>query len=225
MTSRRERKRRVEELLRLGTHQEVLEALWAVPPMEAVNSLISFLPSVEPCVRWGAVTGLGAVVARLADEDMEQGRVILRRLMWQLNDESGGIGWGCPEAMGEILACHDRLASEFAHVLVSYVREDGNFLEYPPLQRGALWGVGRFAQVRPNLAQDAGPHLEPFLGSYDPLLRGLALWCLGSLGYKAAATHVRPLLADAAQFEIYLNRKNIRLRVMDMAEIAMGRLS
>ena len=30
--------------------------------------------------------------------------------MWTLNDESGGIGWGSPEVMGEILAAHKGLA-------------------------------------------------------------------------------------------------------------------
>jgi len=40
----------------------------------------------------------------------------MRRLMWNLNDESGGIGWGNPEAMGEILACHEALANEYAPI-------------------------------------------------------------------------------------------------------------
>jgi hypothetical protein len=46
---------------------------------------------------------MGEVMAHLADKDMESARVIMRRLMWSLNDESGGIGWGAPEAMGEIV--------------------------------------------------------------------------------------------------------------------------
>jgi len=104
---------------------------------------------------------MGAVVANLAEQDMESARVIMRRLMWSLNDESGGIGWGAPEAMGEIIASHDGLAKEYVSVLISYVWKEGNFLEYEPLQRGAVWGVGRVAQVRPELAQDAGPHLLP----------------------------------------------------------------
>ncbi|NIR18057.1 MAG: HEAT repeat domain-containing protein, partial [Desulfobacterales bacterium] len=74
-------------------------------------------------VRWSAVKAMGRVVAKMADEDMESARVIMRRLMWNLNDESGGIGWGSPEAMAEILTCHDGLAKEYAHILISYARE------------------------------------------------------------------------------------------------------
>ena len=78
--------------------------------------------------------------------------------MWSLNDESGGIGWDAPEAMSEIIASHEGLAKEYTNVLISYVREDGNFLEYEPLQRGAVWGIGSVAQARPDLVQDALPH-------------------------------------------------------------------
>lgn len=223
--SRRARKQEIQGFFEGRMLAKALDVLSSMSRMEAVNTLFSFLPSIEPRVKWGAVTGLGVLVPRMADEDMEAGRVILRRLMWQLNDESGGIGWGCPEAMGEILACHGRLALEFAQVSVSYVREDGNFLEYPPLKRGALWGVGRLAQARPGLVRDAGPYLEPFLDSPDPVLRGLALWGLGSLGYRPAATRAAALLADADEFEIWLNRENLRFRVMDMAETALGRMS
>jgi len=47
---------------------------------------------------------MGRVVSSLAEKDMESARVVMRRLMWNLNEESGGIGWGCPEAMGETMA-------------------------------------------------------------------------------------------------------------------------
>ncbi|HID31456.1 MAG TPA: HEAT repeat domain-containing protein, partial [Desulfobacterales bacterium] len=117
---------------------------------------------------------MGAVVANLAEKDMESARVVMRRLMWSLNDESGGIGWGAPEAMGEIIASHEGLAKEYVSVLISYVREDGNFLEYEALQRGAIWGVGRVAQARPELVQNAVPHLVLFLESPDAAVRGLA---------------------------------------------------
>ena len=71
---------------------------------------------------------MGAVVEKLAWEDMEGARVIMRRLMWSLNEESGGIGWGAPEAMAEIMARHLELAREYSHMLISYMDYEGNFL-------------------------------------------------------------------------------------------------
>lgn len=201
-----------------------LEVLRQFPPRKVINPLFSLLLHTDPKIKWAAVTGFGAVVSNLADQNMESARVIMRRLMWQLNDESGGIGWGCPEAMGEIMACHEKLAQEYAVVLVSYIRQDGNFLEYEPLQPGVLWGIGRLAQVRPELAGNAAPHLLFFLKSQNVTLRGLAVWVLGLIGAEKAVSEIEPLLDDPKILEIYLYGHLKRCRVKDLAEEALTRI-
>ncbi len=81
---------------------------------------------------------------------MEKARIVLRRIMWNLNDESGGIGWGSPEAMGEILGQSPELAREFNSILFSYLDPDGNYLEHEMLQRGVLWGIGTYLESNPQ---------------------------------------------------------------------------
>ena len=81
--------------------------------------LFSFLCHHDQKIKWRAVTAMGMVISNLAEKEMESARVIMRRLMWSLNDESGGIGWGAPEAMAEIIACHQGLAEEYTHILIS----------------------------------------------------------------------------------------------------------
>jgi HEAT repeat protein len=175
-------------------------------------------------VRWAAVKAMGTVVAKLADEDMESARVVMRRLMWNLNDESGGIGWGSPEAMGEILACHHGLAKEYAHILSSYTREDGNYLEHEVLQQGLIWGIGRLAQVSPHIMQDAVQHLFPYLDSADATVRGLAAWVMGLLAVDDAVSKLRGLRSDERQIQIYTDRGLVNRRVMDLAQEALSRL-
>ena len=68
---------------------------------------------------------MGVVVAGLAEHDMESARVVMRRLMWNLNDESGGIGWSSPEAMGEIMDPFPGLAPR-RHEIVILKEEDVN---------------------------------------------------------------------------------------------------
>ena len=190
----RDFKRKVIDLLKADDFAGVLETFRSYPARRVINPLFSCLCSTEPQIKWRAITALGAVVANLAQDDMESARVVMRRMIWNLNDESGGIGWGVPETMGEVMARHKGLAREYVNILVSYIREDGNFLEYEPLQQGVLWGLGRLAQTSPELLQDAGAHLHPFLSSEDATLRGLAAWILGLLGGPQHESELEPLL-------------------------------
>lgn len=167
-------KKKVHGLLKSLDLDQAIRELESLPPQKMINPLFSFLQDTDQDIKWAAVRAMGAIVAGMADVDMESARVIMRRLMWNLNDESGGIGWGSPEAMGEILANHEGLAEEYAHILLSYAREDGNYLELPILQRGLLWGIKRLSKVRPDLVQDAAPYLSSYMQSADSEVRDLA---------------------------------------------------
>ena len=179
-------RRRVRELLSSGDLEQVLMELRKISPRKAINPLISVFYDSDPELRSKAISAFGQVVADLANEDMEAARVVMRRLMWTLNDESGGIGWGAPEAMAEAMACHPRLAEEYVRILLSYIREDGNFLEYEPLRRGALWGIGRLAQIYPEMLieLDAAKYIRPYLEDDDESSRSLSSLALGMLGDK-----------------------------------------
>ncbi|MFZ2632332.1 MAG: DVU0298 family protein [Desulfosalsimonadaceae bacterium] len=172
------------------------DAICRYPARQSVNALISFFCDREELIRWRAIAAMGRVVAMLAIDDMESARVIMRRLMWSLNDESGGIGWGAPEAMGEIMARSLRLAGEFSRILRSYIRQDENFLEHETLQRGVLWGIGRLAQVYPDHLSQTDSHLLPFLKSHDTIHRGYAAWALGNLKSENAVPLIETLCKD-----------------------------
>jgi hypothetical protein len=169
---------------------------------------------------------MGLLTAELAERNLESARVVMRTLAWNLTEECGGIAWGTPESMAEIMACHETLADEYAAILVSYLREDGNFLEHEPLQRGVVWGIGRVAQVRPELlrAQDAGRYLLPYLESEDATVRGRAAWALGVLGTSEAGTKLETLLDDPEEVRLYLDRELVRSSVGDLASQALGRI-
>lgn len=162
-----------------GLHQ----ALETLDPRQAASPLIGFLCQGDPAVKHRAAEGIGILTARLARTEPESARVIVRRLLWQLNEESGGIGWGVPEALGEILArAPEKFAKDYASILVSYVASEENFLEHGPLRRGALWALTRLAETKPGLAEPAREALTDYLGSDDPAERGLAAHARGRLG-------------------------------------------
>jgi len=217
-------KKRVLELLKSADFDRSLKELYSWPARQMINPLFSFLYNLDEQIRWRAIIAMGAVVAKLADEDMESARVIMRRLMWNLNDESGGIGWGSPEAMGEILARNKNLSEEYSRILISYAREDGNFQEHELMQRGVLWAIGRLSRVRPEQVKDAGPYIIPYLKSPDTGVRGLAAWIMGLLGVKDARPGLEQLTDDEGELQIYLERRFVKRKVKELAKEALASL-
>jgi HEAT repeat protein len=219
-------KRRITRLLASSDIEAVIDELQQLPVSKVINPLIGALCSSNETARWHAVTALGPIVADLADHDMEAARVVMRRFMWSLNDESGGIGWGAPEAMGEIMARHDGLAEEYGHMLVSYMREDGFYLELEQLQRGLMWGLARLAMVKPDLlkAKNAPSYLLPYLDSPDSTVRGLAAWALGFLQSKEASQKLAKLVNDPSPVKIYLDRTFISHTVGGLAHKALANI-
>lgn len=192
----RKLKKLVLEALATGSEAAALRLLSGIPPKRLVSPLFGALHHMEPRIHWTAVRVMGAVTDGLARDDMEEARVVLRRMMWNLNDESGGIGWGVPEAMAEILARNERLAGEFINVFASYSREEANFLEHEPLQHGLLWGLARLAGERPDMLQAAGPDVSAFIKAKDPFLRGLSAHLAGLLKMHNLRSELEKLLRD-----------------------------
>lgn len=185
----------VRSLLESPDFEEELKKV-DIAPKKMINPLLCFLFETSEVIRWRAVRGVGITVSAIAEKALEPARTIMRRLIWSLNDESGGIGWGTPEAMGEIMAENEALAREYYRILVSYIDENGNLLENDELERGVMWGIDRLAQKRPELLSEwTGPILAQ-LKSPDPVKRGLAL---RTLFFLTVGAHPRsPLLSAAA---------------------------
>ncbi|MBF0117841.1 MAG: hypothetical protein HQK79_03340 [Desulfobacterales bacterium] len=123
-------------------------------PKKIINPLLALLYETDESIKWKAVTSIGIVVNQMAIKDMESARNIMRRLMWNLNEESGGVGWGSPEAMGEIMAKNKNLALEYHSILISYILPERNFIENEELQKGVIWGLNRLREVYPDLIKE-----------------------------------------------------------------------
>lgn len=212
--NRRSLKKKVLQLLSEGDFERVVGELAEEVPTNLINPLFSALCANSDIVRWNSIRCFGIIVPKIAEHSMESARVIMRRFLWSLNDESGGIGWGAPEALAEIMVNHDRLADEYLHMLISYTRgdgpqlfEDGNYLELPMLQRGLLWGIGRLCTVRKEVLNEKGvdADIHHYLQSEDKVVRGMAVWCLCQLGDRSAADMVRLTGDGNARVPIFLD--------------------
>ncbi len=220
-------KRRIGRLLQSPDLDAIIAELLKLPPSVVINPLIAGLCSTNETARWHAITALGPIIAKLADRDMEAARVVMRRFMWSLNDESGGIGWGAPEAMAEIMSCHDGLADEYAHMLVAYMREDGFYLELEQLQRGLMWGLGRLARDKPDLlrSKDAIRHLLSYLDSIDSTVRGLAARTLGLLHAEDSTPLLEKLVDDPAPLRFDMDRCFLDETVGELSHKALANIA
>lgn len=146
-------RKEIKKILELKDFEKNINLIHEFPPFKVVNALFSLLVTTDEIIRNRVVKAFGEVVSKLAEENLESARIVMRRLMLSLNDESGGIGWGSPEAMGEIMARSEKLAEEYHKILISYTLGGGNELDFEDLQKDVIAGLRRLSVVRPDLVE------------------------------------------------------------------------
>jgi hypothetical protein len=229
--SRRQSKNEILKILGSSEFGEAWPRLKHYPPARLLNPLFSALCSIRDRVRWNSVQVFGRLVPFLADTDLESARVVMRRFLWSLNDESGGIGWGAPEAMAEILCHSEVLRSEYLHMLLSYMAEDGeelfqdgNYLELPLLQRGLLWGIGRLAEMHGEemLARGADTAVAAYLDSVDHQVVGLAIRALAFLGSGEARQKIAACTGSTLPVTVFTGQETKEISLGEIATWALA---
>ena len=143
--------------------------------------LVARLYSRDEAVKWEAVRALGAVAADPSIFDADRTAKLMRRFVWALNDESGNVPYGVPEAMGEILAVRPELQPAFLPILCSLLTEN-EMSQTGPIERGAIWAVGRVGPAAAQRAPEVVPALRKAAETHpDAETREAALRSLASV--------------------------------------------
>ncbi len=161
-----------------------------------LKMLVSLSYDADAWIRYRAVEAIGRVCGVIAEADRERVRSFVRRLLWSMNDESGGVGWTAPETIGEILANVPSLIGELGVLLTAYLREE-------PFERGAHVAVARVAAIDPKPFTESAAVLAESLTDEDPCVRGHAALALGAIGATPHREAIRALQADLAPCERY----------------------
>jgi HEAT-like repeat len=176
--------------------------------------LMQFFYDPGDLLHWRALEGLGYV----AESQPEQVRKLINRLIYLLNEDSGSNGWGAASALGEIGRHQVSLVKEIIPMFVG-------FLEEPFSQEPMLWGVGRMAEVHPELLEEVLPVIVPFLTSPKPQLRALAAWGLGRARYRPAADAIRALRGDDHPVQLYDHEELFQTTVGTIAQEVLADLA
>lgn len=215
-------KRQLRGLLANGRFDEIVEV--AGRSKRVLSLLTSLTYDPAPLIAWRAVEASGLVSARVAEDDPDFVRDHLRRLFWLLIDESGGIAWRAPEAIGEIIRSRPHELSSFIPMLLALLEmEPEDLVQF---QAGTLWAIGRLAEVVPAAIEPLAAALLSYLKDPDPQIRGLAVWCLGKLRKAGRLSLEDALDAEDGPVDLYTEGAMIRTSVAelmrDLQESAKG---
>jgi hypothetical protein len=169
---------------------------WALTVPNPVRVLSSLTYDDDELVKWRAIEATGWVAAVLASSGREKLRDATRRLLWLMNDESGGVGWHSPELIGEILFNVPSLIPEFSSLLPSFLREE-------PFEAGTHFALARIASVRPKSLAESSHLLERSLSDPDPMIRALAARFLVLVSAESTGYELNRLRTDVQTFRIY----------------------
>ncbi len=209
-SSQRQRKKAARQLLRKHNPEAVVA--WAREEVGPMRTLSTVLFDPDPLIRWRTIEALGRVAEDISHDDLEQVRGQIRKFLWAMNDESGGLCWNGPEAIGEILHNVPSLLNEYGAILPSFFIEE-------PFERGSLWAVGRVAAQRPDIFAGAIDDIVASLKDSDAVIRGYAILALGALERKEALEQARPLFDDLATLTVY-DFESGELRVSSVGDLA-----
>jgi len=211
MKTRRALREQITSLLREADYPG-LTAL-AAEDQRVGDILMQYLYDPGDLLHWRALEGLG----RVAGTHPDQVQKLINRLLWLLNEDSASTGWGAASALGEIGRGNVSLIKEIIPMFCGFL--EGEFSRGP-----MLWGIGRMAEVRPELLDEVLPMLVPFLTSNEAQERGLAAWALGKAGYGMAAAEIETLLNDDRPVSIYDRGELRRITVAEVGREALASL-
>jgi hypothetical protein len=147
-----------------------------------------------------------------AGRGLEVVRESLRRTLWLMNDESGGLLWCGPQLMGAVLANVPALCDEYLALL-------GTFLEEEPFRVGTRWALWRIATVRPTPVADFAPDLVASLTDPDAAVRGHAALALRTLLPAPPPAALAALAVDEAPLTVFDPRAG-QLRAVTVGALA-----
>jgi hypothetical protein len=185
-------------------------ARWAADEPQAWRVLQAMLFAPDDVLAWRAVEGLGRAAAALAREGEEPARELVRRTLWLMNDESGGVLWRGPEVVGAVLANVPALCGELGAVLASFLAEE-------PFRAGTRWALWRLSGIAPAVVRDAAAEVGASLVDPDPAVRGLS--ALALRGARVPAPELAAAAEDHGVFALFDFRTG-ELRQITVAEAA-----
>ena len=189
---------------------------------KVLSQLIRLAYDKETLVGWRAIKAIGLAARELVKSDDEFLRVTIRKLLWSLSDESGGIGWSAPEIIGEIVSADPARFRDIIP-LIAEVYD----IEEKVFRPGILYAMTRIAEVNPGLVLPFIDLAKKGLCDDAPLVRVNALELtsvlkkiLNEKECDEIRASVKKLLADHSEVWVYKKDGFVNVEVSEKARLA-----
>ncbi len=183
-----------------------------------VSALISMSYDKNSLLTWRAMEAMGLVVAAISKNSPEQAGEIVRRLLWSITEESGGIGWTAIEMLAEIVVNDPERYRNLVALLMEFYDEE-------IFKDGVLYAIGRIGGRRPELLVDYSDKIEGIISdgmsSKYPRVRGLALIAYNRLRDRLQNIdhkQINRLKKDESTFNVYEKGRLINRRVNEVLQ-------
>jgi hypothetical protein len=192
---------------------------------KVLSNLVRMAYDKETLVGWRAIKAIGLAAKSLVKTDYEFLRETIRKLLWSLSDESGGIGWAAPEILGEIVSADPERFSDIIP-LIAEVYD----VEEKVFRPGILYALGKIAEVDPARVMPFISIIGRALSDSDPLTRVYALDVVKALKSRLAkddlaafTIRIQNLLSDRAEVWVYKDDRFVGVEIWEAARSALGK--
>jgi hypothetical protein len=204
-------------LIQKDMRQAVLSALeandlhsiekFALCGRKVLSVLVRLAYDKETLVGWRAIVATGRVASVFIRNNEEVLREAVRKLLWSLTDESGGIGWSAPELIGEIVSAGPEKFSDVVPIIAEVFS-----IEEDVFRPGVLYAFKRIAESHPEMISPYQDIILRGLSESTPEARIHALELVRILGkridpakLKVIARKVSSMMQDRAEAWLYSN--------------------
>ncbi len=163
-----EMKQAVTAALEAEDYETVLTL--ALQSRKVLSVLVRLAYDKETLIGWRAINAIGKVASVFVKSNYDFLRETIRKLLWSLSDESGGIGWAAPEILGEIVSADPVKMADIVPLIV-----DVYSIEEKVFRPGVLYALKRIAETSPESASPFQHLILAGLCEKDPLARIYAL--------------------------------------------------
>jgi hypothetical protein len=133
----RQIKRQVRDLV----ERNDIEGLRAMlqDSQRVLSALFSMTYDKSSLVAWKAIKAYGLLLVTLADKRPEKATEQVKRLLWSITEESGGLGWAAIEILTEAVCNSNGKMNGLVPLLIQYAEE-------PPFVPSVLYALRRLTE-------------------------------------------------------------------------------